>query len=166
VSKMPVLATYRRHFMVVQTKIENRLRLPGRQRTSFWLFGTLLFIGGVCFLCNGSITPTSTRIAEARYLKSIDILDVVSDSMDRFKTSHGRYPTCPDFSAMVSQQSPLVQEGFLPPHITLNDPYGNPFTGSSGDTFYRIGFSGDPSRQQQHPPIVREGRITPAPTNR
>lgn len=100
----------------------------------------------------------------ARYLKAMDELRVVADGLERYRDKHGTYPAVSDWEGLISMESPLVRERYIPEYLDLKDLWGSPFRGASQPSQWRLSCSGKPGDPETYPPAELAGCLVPEGT--
>jgi general secretion pathway protein G len=92
--------------------------------------------------------------AQARYLRAQDDLRMVSQGLDQYWLKHGAYPDYGSYDAMIDSNSSLVKESLIKVGMNPQDPFGQPYEGKSTKANYELKCLGDPSNQEDSPPIT------------
>ena len=128
------------------------------RRNGFSLLELLVAMTILAVLGTIGFTQFQKKTAQARHLKAIDTLRTVAAGLDQYylKPNRGHFPELATFQAMVEPNSPLVKESLIPANLSPNDPWGNPYEGSSSRGTYMLKCGGDPDNAEEFPPIVKE----------
>ncbi|MBK8727303.1 MAG: type II secretion system protein GspG [Holophagaceae bacterium] len=94
----------------------------------------------------------------ARYTKAYDDIKQISMGLEQYYLANGSYPDLASWEAMVDSNSPMVKKNYISVGMPVNDPWKQPYEGNSGKGKYTLKCAGDPSDQEERPPIIyREG---------
>lgn len=96
--------------------------------------------------------------AQARQLKAQDDLRAVGNGLDQYYLRYGYYPEFSAFEAMIEPNSALVKGSFIAVNSPAKDPWGQPYSGVSSKTTYKLESQGDPGSPESAKIEVEPGK--------
>ncbi len=106
---------------------------------------TIAILGSL--LCTGIVAVAFLPSGKTVCVMERGNIRTVAHGLEAYKAKHGVYPNLSNFPSMVSAESPLVTEDFIPLQLSTTDRWGRPFKGHSSPIGYRLESLPDPNNQ-------------------
>ena len=118
----------------------------------------LAVLAGAIWIVHPSCTPARRNAEYAKHLKCVDEIKSVARGLDEYKSRYGRYPELPTWIALISADSPLVQENFIPSNFSEKDLWGQAYSAVVTRNSYHLRYEGNIRQSSQFAPFELEAK--------